>query len=70
MRDFNISMVSDAFSTSTRTVDVLPISQAIKQGRWREEVARIRCYDLGHRTKRFKLSDCLKALEKRRVKAQ
>jgi len=43
MRDINISLVSDAFSTSTRTVDVLAISQAIKQGdgekRWRESAA-------------------------------
>jgi len=41
-RDINISMVSDAFSTSTHSVNALSIINAIKQGRWREEVARIR----------------------------
>jgi hypothetical protein len=36
-------MVSDAFSTSTRTVDALAIIKAIKiEGRWREEIGRIR----------------------------
>jgi hypothetical protein len=27
-------------------------------------------YDLGYRIKRFKLSDCLKALEKRKIKSR
>ena len=38
----NISMVSDAFSTSTRTADVLAIFNAIKNGRYREQCAQIR----------------------------
>ena len=42
MKMINISMVENAFSTSTRTTDALAIINNIKQGRWREPVARIR----------------------------
>ena len=42
MKDILVSMVRDAVSVVTRTVGALVILQYIKQGRWREEVGRIR----------------------------
>ena len=42
MKTISVSMVENAYSTSTSTVDAFAIFNAIKQGRWREEVARIR----------------------------
>jgi len=42
MKDINVSMFENCVSTLGRPVDALAIFNAIKKGRWREEVGRIR----------------------------